>query len=234
MGQGALRREGCDAQRMTDSIERARTAAKRLKVFPLPPVVLLPGSAAPLHIFEPRYREMVKDALETDGMFALAQVMPGQEALLSGAPALEEMVCIGTIGMHEAVEDGRYNLVLVGLVRARLKRELPSQRQYREFEAELVEDEDVQPGTDDALKNAVVELVARVPTEVGKRVAQVASRVSGGALADVIASTFLQDPQRRFEVLNETDVAARLAVVTEELLSLIGSIKPRKPEGLMN
>ncbi len=219
---------------MTETLERARAAAKRLKVFPLPPVVLLPGSAAPLHIFEPRYREMVKDALATDSVFALAQVMPGQEALLSGAPALEEMVCIGTIGMHEALEDGRSNLVLVGLVRARLKRELPSTHQYREFEAELVEDEAITDGADDALKNAVVDLVARVPTEVGKRIAQVASRVSGGALADVVASTFLQDPQRRFQVLNETDVAARLDIVTEELLSVIGSLKPRKPEGLMN
>lgn len=219
---------------MTDTIERARDAVKRLKVFPLPPVVLLPGSAAPLHIFEARYRELVRDALATDGMFALAQVLPGQESLLSGAPALEEMVCVGTIGMHESLDDGRYNLVLVGLVRARLKRELPSDHQYREFEAELIEDEAVTPGADDALKNAVVELVARVPTELGKRVAQVASRVSGGALADVVASTFLQDPQRRFEVLNETDVNARLEVVTEELLSLVGSLKPRKPEGLMN
>ncbi len=219
---------------MTEALERARTAVKRLKIFPLPPVVLLPGSAAPLHIFEPRYRQLVKDALASDGLFALAQVLPGQEALISGAPALEEMVCVGSIGMHEEVEGGRYNLVLVGLVRARLKRELPATHLYREFEAELLEDEPSAPGVDDALRNAVVELIARVPLEVGQRVAHVASRVHGGALADVVASTFLQDPQRRFEVLCELDVAARLEVVTEELLSLVGHIKPRKPEGLLN
>ena len=70
---------------MTTTLDAARGAVKRLKVFPLPPVVLLPGSAAPLHIFEPRYRELVKAALESDGIFAMAQVLPGQEALLSGA-----------------------------------------------------------------------------------------------------------------------------------------------------
>src|SRR4051812_44358833 len=184
-------------------MEKARAAVKRLKVFPLPSVVLLPGSAAPLHIFEPRYRELVKDALQTDSIFAMAQVMPGQEALLAGKPALEEMLCIGVISVNEALEDGRYNLVLVGVARARLKHEHHSTHLYREVEAELIEDETLDAEADASLRRAVVELVARLPTPVGQRVAQVASRVSGGALADVVASTFMQDPVRRFEVLNE-------------------------------
>jgi Lon protease-like protein len=215
-------------------MEKARAAVKRLKVFPLPPVVLLPGAAAPLHIFEPRYRELVKDALASDGIFAMAQVLPGQEALLAGKPALEEMLCVGVISVNELLEDGRYNLVLVGLARARFKREHPSTHLYREVEAELIEDEPVEPDEEASLRRAVVELVARLPTQVGQRVAQVASRVSGGALADVVASTFMQDPVRRFEVLNETDVRVRMELVTEELLSLVGSLKPRKPEGMMN
>ena len=219
---------------MSDTLDKARAAARRLKVFPLPSVVLLPGSAAPLHIFEPRYRALVKDALATDGMLAMAQVMPGQDSLLANKPQLEEMLCIGLIGMNELLEDGRYNLVLVGIARARLKTELPSTQLYREVEAELVEDEELEPEGDVSLRRAVVELVARLPTQVGQRVAQVASRVSGGALADVVASTFMQDPQRRFEVLNETDVRLRMEIVTEELLMLVGHLKPRKPEGLMN
>lgn len=218
---------------MTTTLDAARAAVKKLKVFPLPPVVLLPGSAAPLHIFEPRYRELVKAALASDGLFAMAQVLPGQEALLAGAPKLEDIVCVGHIGPHEELPDGRYNLVLIGIARARLKRELPATALYREFEAELLEDTDV-PGADEALRQAVVELVARVPTDVGQRVAQVASRATGGALADLVASTFLTDPQRRFQVLCELDVATRLEIVTEELLSLVGHIKPRKPDAFMN
>lgn len=219
---------------MSDTLEKARTAVKRLKVFPLPSVVLLPGSAAPLHIFEPRYRALVKGALETDGLFALAQVMPGQEALIAGKPALEEMLCVGLIGMNELLEDGRYNLVLVGVARARLRHELSTTQLYREVEAELLEDEAVDAEADVNLRRAVVELVARLPTPVGQRVAQVASRVSGGALADVVASTFMQDVGKRFEVLTETDVRQRIEIVTEELLMLVGHLKPRKPEGLMN
>jgi len=217
---------------MTDTFDKARAAVKRLKVFPLPSVVLLPGSAAPLHIFEPRYRAMVKDALEGDSLVAIAQVMPGQESL--SQPALEEMLCIGTITMSEALEDGRYTLVLVGIARARIIRELAQTRLYREVEAELIEDQPVEEGGDASLRRAVVELVARVPTQVGQRVAQVTSRVTGGALADVVASTFMQDPAQRYEVLCETDVGLRMELVTEELLSLVGHLKPRKPEGLMN
>ncbi|MDP3151511.1 MAG: LON peptidase substrate-binding domain-containing protein [Archangium sp.] len=219
---------------MSDTVDKARAAVKRLKVFPLPSVVLLPGSAAPLHIFEPRYRAMIKDAVASDGIFAMAQVLPGQESLLPNKPQLEEMLCVGVITMNEELEDGRFNLVLVGVARARLKNELSTSHPYREVEAELLEDEAVDPEADVSLRRAVVELVARLPTEVGKRVAQVASRVSGGALADVVASTFMQDPQRRFEVLSETDVHLRMEIVTEELLMLVGHLKPRKPEGLMN
>ena len=219
---------------MTDTLEKARAAVKRLKVFPLPAVVLLPGSAAPLHIFEPRYRAMVRDAVATDGLFAMAQVLPGQESLLPNKPQLEEMLCVGLITMNEELEDGRFNLVLVGVARARMRSELNSAHPYREVEAELIEDEVLEPEEDVSLRRAVVELVARLPTQVGQRVAQVASRVSGGALADVVASTFMQDPARRFEVLNETDVRLRMEIVTEELLMLVGHLKPRKPEGLMN
>ncbi len=219
---------------MTEAFEKARLAAKRLKVFPLPSVVLLPGSAAPLHIFEPRYLEMVKDAIATDGIVAMAQVMPGQETLLSGKPQLEEMLCIGSIGPCEQSEDGRYNLLLVGLARARLRHEHPQKHLYREVEAEFLEDEVLDAGADVSLRRAVVELIARVPTQVGQRFVQIAVRVSGGALADVVASTFMTEPARRFEILNETDVHVRMALVTEELLSLVGHLKARKPEGMMN
>ena len=219
---------------MSDTLDKARAAVKRLKVFPLPSVVLLPGTAAPLHIFEPRYRELVKDALASDGLIAMAQVMPGQETLVAGKPALEEMLCIGLIGMNEVLEDGRYNLVLVGVARARIRHEHPTTHLYREVEAELIEDEPLEAEGDVSLRRAVLELVARLPTQVGQRVAQVTSRVAGGALADVVASTFMQDPAQRFEVLSQTDVRLRMEIVTQELLSLVGHLKPRKPEGLMN
>ncbi len=221
---------------MSESIDRARAAVSRLKVFPLPPVVLLPGTALPLHIFEERYRAMVKAALETDRIFAMAQVSPGQESLLAGAPQLEPIVCVGSIVAHTLLENGRSNLVLVGVARARIEHEWPATKAYREVAAELLLDEDVPSGSEDEveLRQAVVELVARLPTDVGERVAQVTGRVHGGALADVVAATIMEDVTRRFEVLSELDVRARMRVVAEETLMLVGSMQARKREGLMN
>lgn len=219
---------------MSDALDRARAAARRLKVFPLPPVVLLPGAAVPLHIFEPRYRALVKDALATDGVFALAQVVPGQESRLAESPELEPMLCIGVVTLHETLADGRTNLVLVGAVRARIVREWPRTHPYREVEAELLEDGPVAAADEAALRQALVELIARVPTEVGTQVAQVTQRVHGGALADIVASTIMRDAARRFEVLQELDAGERTRVVTEELLLVVGGIKPRKPEAVMN
>jgi hypothetical protein len=221
---------------MSEALERARAATSRLKVFPLPPVVLLPGSALPLHIFEERYRAMVKDAMETDRIFAMAQVIPGQESRLTGTPQLEPLLCIGSIASFQPLEDGRSNLMLVGLARARLTREWPATKPYREVEAELIVDAALPIDADEEveLRQAVVELVARLPIEVGEQIAQVTSRVHGGALADVLAAAIMEDPTRRFEVLCELDARARMRAVAEETMLLVGSMKSRRREDLMN
>jgi Lon protease-like protein len=104
-----------------DALERVKAAAGRLKVFPLPSAVLLPGGIMPLHIFEPRYRAMLKDAMDTDSVFAMAQVVPGQERELAGKPELDAMLCVGVVSVHESLEDGRSNLVLTGVCRARIQ-----------------------------------------------------------------------------------------------------------------
>ncbi len=219
---------------MSDALERARGAARRLKVFPLPSVVLLPGTALPLHIFEPRYRELVSDALAGDKLFAMAQVVPGQER--TPKPDLEPMLCIGTISMHEKLEDGRFELLLSGVVRARVVRELPTSKLYREVEVEVLEDPAVPDGDDDeeALRFALLELVARLPTDVGERVAQATVRARGGALADVLASAVMEDVIRRYEVLCERDVHVRMQMVAEETMVLVAGMQSRKPEGLLN
>lgn len=219
---------------MSEALDRVRAAAKRLKVFPLPSAVLLPGGALPLHIFEPRYRQLVAHALETDGVFAMAQVIPGQEPFLAGAPALEPMLCAGVISQHEATQDGRYNLVLVGVARARLVRELPQTQAYREVEAEVLPDASFDESHEVQLRGAVLELVARLPPDVGQRIAQVTARAKGGMLADVVAAAIFDDAIQRYEILSEVDVSTRVQVVTEELLLLVGQLRPRKPEGLMN
>ncbi|MBL9038013.1 MAG: LON peptidase substrate-binding domain-containing protein [Archangium sp.] len=214
---------------MSEALERVRAAAPRLKIFPLASAVVLPGGALPLHIFEPRYREMVAHALASDGVFAMAQPMPGQER--APAPALEDIVCAGVVSHTESLPDGRSNLVLVGVARARIIREWPLDKPYREVEAEVLPDASVEATEETALRQAVWELVARLPPEVGQRIAHVTARAHGGLLADVVAAAIMEGAAQRFEVLRELNVSSRLRAVTDELLSLVGHLKPEAPEG---
>lgn len=220
---------------MRDVLERVKAAAGRLKVFPLPSAVLLPGGIMPLHIFEPRYKAMLKDAMESDGVFAMAQVVPGQEGQLASKPDLDPMLCVGVVSVHEHLEDGRSNLVLTGVCRARIVKELSQTKPYREVQAEVLPDAPYEGEEEAALRSAIFELMARVPNEVGQRIAQVTTGARGGALADIVVGSLVADPERRFEVLSQLDVPSRLSAVTDDLMELISRIKPlKKPEGLLN
>ena len=118
---------------------RLKTVSKprRLSIFPLPGAVLFPGLQLPLHIFEPRYRALVGDALIRDRQIAMIQPQRPTE----GAP-LFNVGCVGKIGEVQALDDGRYNLILEGVTRFRLIRELDVTTAFRQIEAEIyAEDE---------------------------------------------------------------------------------------------
>ena len=111
--------------------------AARLSIFPLPGAILFPGLQLPLHIFEPRYRALVADALVKDRRIAMIQPQGSGE----DAP-LFAIGCVGKIDEVEALDDGRYNIVLEGEARFRVLREIAVKTPYRQVEAELLEDED--------------------------------------------------------------------------------------------
>jgi len=101
-----------------------------LPLFPLPNVVLFPNVFLPLHIFEPRYREMVADALKSDRMIGMVLLRPGWEKDYEGRPPIYPIGCSGVITHVERQDDGRYNIVLRGLERFRVVRE-DDNRMYR-------------------------------------------------------------------------------------------------------
>jgi Lon protease-like protein len=107
--------------------------ATRLPIFPLPGAILFPGLQLPLHIFEPRYRSLVGSALARDRRIAMIQPQSASE----GAP-LFDVGCVGKIGEVEALDDGRYNIVLEGEARFRVLRELDVATPFRQVEAELL------------------------------------------------------------------------------------------------
>ncbi|MEM7701601.1 MAG: LON peptidase substrate-binding domain-containing protein [Pseudomonadota bacterium] len=109
----------------------------RLSIFPLPGAVLFPGLQLPLHIFEPRYRALVGDSLVRDRRIAMIQPQRSVE----GAP-LYTVGCVGRIGEVEAIDDGRYNLILEGESRFKVLRELDVATAFRQVEGELLDDDE--------------------------------------------------------------------------------------------
>ena len=208
--------------------DRVLSAAGRLKVFPLPQAVLFPGAALPLHIFEPRYRELVRDALATDQVFAMARPLA---APAGGPPPLEPVVSAGVIAQHEVLPDGRYNLVLSGVMRCRVVRELPQTHLYREVEAVALPDEHYAGPLSLHLRNAVLQLSTHLPDEVASWVGQVAAAKEGGELADLVASAVVAEARRRGRVLDELRVPERLSLVLEDVGGLLARMGGGGEEG---
>jgi uncharacterized protein len=104
-----------------------------LPLFPLPNVVLFPNVCLPLHIFEPRYRQMVADALDGDRIIGMVLLRPGWEGDYEGRPPIYDVGCAGLITHAERTSDGRYNLVLKGFEKFRIQRE-DHERAYRRAE----------------------------------------------------------------------------------------------------
>jgi Lon protease-like protein len=120
-----------------------------LPLFPLASVVLFPKVRAPLHIFEPRYRQMMEAALAGARTIGMASVPPEHQGAMAADPPLFEIGCAGFIEVHERLADGRFNLMLLGTERFRILSERPREpgRLYRIAEVEWLRDE--VPAADD-------------------------------------------------------------------------------------
>jgi uncharacterized protein len=108
---------------------------RRLSIFPLAGAVLFPGMHLPLHIFEPRYRSLVSDVLVRDRMIGMVQPRTGGDN-----PPLFDIGCMGKIAEVEALDDGRYNILLEGVARFYIERELEVTTLFRQVEASLFDE----------------------------------------------------------------------------------------------
>ncbi len=131
----------------------------RVPLFPLPGAILFPRSQLPLHIFEQRYREMVRDAIEGPGQIAMVQPH-GRDGDDIGT-ALYDVGCVGDVVGVEELDDGRFNIVLLGTNRFRLLRELASEAAYRSAEIDIEAFDDGEPPALSLGQRAEVEREAR-------------------------------------------------------------------------
>ncbi len=136
----------------------AQTLPSTIPIFPLPDVMLFPSMARPLHIFEPRYRALVADALNGDRLIGMVMLLPGYEQDYEGRPPIYAIGCAGRIANVEALPDGSYNILLHGLVKFRVTSEDHS-RPYR-----LAHVEALHESTADADRAALAEQRAELTT----------------------------------------------------------------------
>ncbi|MBK8976370.1 MAG: LON peptidase substrate-binding domain-containing protein [Planctomycetes bacterium] len=150
-------------------------------VFPLPGVFLFPGQLMPLHVFEPRYRQMIEDSLDGPGRLVIGTVLERDRTELPGAPPILPTAGVGEIARHEKLPDGRFVLWLCGLARAHVE-EIPSERLYRRVRYRVLRD--VAP-TDAELSALRPSLVDAIHDRVGARF-EPDERMPLGTLADLL------------------------------------------------
>jgi Lon protease-like protein len=192
------------------------------RLFPLPNLVLFPHVMQPLHIFEPRYRQMTTDALEDDRLIAMVLPTPGWEQDYAAAPALHSVACLGRIVTEQKLDDGRFNILLRGLARIRIVEEIGGTTLYRQARAELIAETDVDD--EDAASSWRQKLIARAPAwfpHQGEVADQFAKLLHGdlplGALCDIMAFALPLDAEFKQTLLEELSVADRLRTLYDFL-----------------
>jgi len=139
------------------------SVARVVPLFPLPNLFLFPGTVVPLHVFEPRYRQMIEDSLDGPGRLVIGTILEGHQDEISQAPPVHPIAGLGEIARHERLPDGRFVIMLVGLTRV-LVREVPSDRLYRLVEIEPLEEVQVQVDEAEPLRRQLHDAVlARTP-----------------------------------------------------------------------
>jgi Lon protease-like protein len=198
-----------------------------LPIFPLPDVIFFPHTFMPLHVFEARYRAMVTDALARDRRLCIVRLLPGYERDYDGKPTVAAIAGAGEIVRCERLATGRFNILVRGLWRVQIERELPTDTLYRVVQArrlaEASLDADLAP-TLTRIRAACGQLL-----KVLNRPADVLDGALGAdqpaaALTDRVAAAFLPDPTLRQELLEMIDVGRRAERVAAALDALLGEL----------
>jgi Lon protease-like protein len=204
------------------------SALRRLPLFPLPNAVLFPHALLPLHIFEERYRVMVRDVLTGTRCLAVGLLVPdAREA--DELPAVEQIAGVGEVVMAHELPDGRFNLVVRGRARVRIDRELPSGRPYRLVAATELPDLPITDAAeivdaDQTLRALIGRLADAIP-EGGELLRQViAAQETPAELVDGVASALIVDPALRQRLLETRDVGQRLERVAAEVVAMTARI----------
>lgn len=183
-------------------------------LFPLPDITLFPGVPQPLHIFEPRYREMVAAALAGDSVIAMVMLRPGWEGNYEGNPPVHELGGVGIIESVQRLSDGRYNLVLRGTAKIRIQGEETS-RPYRVARVEPVPER-----LSDEERVRLSRIRADLEDRVRERLPEleIPSDLSDEVFVNTLCQFLPMEPADRQDLLRADDALARV----EALMGFLG------------
>ena len=200
-----------------------------LPLFPLPDLTLFPHTMIPLHIFEPRYRAMVTDALERDRRIGVVGLRPGHEAAYHGRPPIHTVGGAGEIVRCERLASGRFNVVVRGEHRIRVEAELPADTLYRFARVRVVEEQGADAPAVAELAGEVRQACRLILRALGRPSSDldrvIAEDRAPGVLADQVTSAVVPDPAVRQRLLEEPDVERRLRGLTRALARLLERLK---------
>ncbi len=193
------------------------------RLFPIPGLVMFPHVMQPLHVFEHRYRAMLADALKDDQLIALPVLAARDELQADGLPPLEPVACLTKIVSHQKLVDGCSNLLVIGVARIRLLAELPAWEPYRRAEVYSLEEQ--QPTASDAQSQQMRDLLLEGFKKHLSVEIQDLSCLDGlldrdlslSVLTDLIAHTLPLDMSLKVQLLAETDVEHRAAILQQRL-----------------
>lgn len=196
-------------------------------LFPLPEAILLPQSVAPLHIFEPRYQQMIEHTLDGAGQIAMAcfsddQWRHGDNSL----PELRPVTCLGQIVQHQRVSDG-YQIILHGICRARIATmvEPEGSTLYRAAHLRPLKDESSEAINLDNIRAEFESLLCDTDLSQMQSVGMVlkcmeSEHFDTSTLLEIIAAALVRDTDRRYAILAESSIMGRADIIRDELLRL--------------
>lgn len=201
------------------------------RLFPLPNLVLFPHVVQPLHIFEPRYRQLMADALAGDRLIGMALLAPSNSCQITGLPVIHPVICLGQIFREERMADGRFNLLLQGVARARIIEELPSGKLYREAKVELLQEIPAASGEqEEELRQTLMQRVSSWFIHQPAAQSQLKKLFKGsltlGMLCDVLGFALPLQLELKQELLEMVDIEER----TNMLLTCLEENPPPEPE----
>ncbi len=180
-------------------------------LFPLPDVTLFPGAVLPLHVFEPRYREMTETALASNRLICMVCLQPKRPETTDGHPGISSVAGLGEIFEHNRLADGRYHVLLRGRCRVNVK-ELAFQPPFRRGALSVLASYGAEPSPQErlALHAAIGARIRFLKTQRSDFEFEYPTQLPAGNLIDLCSQYLVSDTEDRQDLLEILDVGSRL------------------------